>query len=333
MGSQCTPMTLEAEPERPACALHPTSKHVQAILMLGGHDSREWTTTMQLFYPALSEVHDFDSVPFTQGYGGCILLGHSVYVIGGGDGHRWNRSAYSYDLNSRAWFQVSLPPRLDCNIESKGSALALHAMSSVGMRLKETLTVRANLPGSWKSSRAPLAALTDCAMDYFMLCIHDMQVADMAQERGSLGVAEVGGLIYAMGGGTGGPNSVNLDTIEVFTPDLNAWQSGPSMHEQRFTTSGGAVNGALYVTGGFNGTAYLSTAECLDPRAGKWKLVTSQISLSGCMLHSGLLQQSKAALLDLLPCAPHQVGSSIGTFQGLDIEWQLGSCLTSTVAT
>ena len=160
----CAPLLLEAQPERPACAQRPTNRHLQAILMLGGHDSREWTTTMQLFYPALSEVHDFDSVPFTQGYGGCILLGHSVYVIGGGDGHRWNRSAYSYDLNSRAWFQVSRPPRLVirgldfvCKMKSKGSGLALHAMLSAGMRLEETLTVRANLPGT-QMPRAPLTA-------------------------------------------------------------------------------------------------------------------------------------------------------------------------------
>ena len=79
--------------------------------MLGGHDSREWTTTMQLFYPVLSEVHDFDTVPFTQGYGGCALVGPSVYVIGGGDGHHWTRSAYSYNLDSRAWFQASRSPR------------------------------------------------------------------------------------------------------------------------------------------------------------------------------------------------------------------------------
>ena len=76
--------------------------------MLRGHDGQDWTTTMHLFYPALSTMHDFDSVPFTQGYGGCILLGRNVYVIGGGDGHCWNRSAYSYDLDGRAWFQVSL---------------------------------------------------------------------------------------------------------------------------------------------------------------------------------------------------------------------------------
>ena len=141
------------------------------------------------------------------------------------------------------------------------------------MRLKGDPHSESQPARQLNGSEAPLAVLTDCSMGSPTLCIHGMQVADMSQERGSLGVAEVGGLIYAMGGGTGGPNSANLDTVEVFTPDLNAWHNGPSMHEQRFTTSGAALNGALYVTGGFDGSAYLSTAESLDPRAGRWKLV------------------------------------------------------------
>ena len=95
----------------------------------------------------------------------------------------------------------------------------------------------------------------------------------MKQERGSLGVAEVGGLIYAIGGGRGGPRSINLDTVEVFTPELNAWHQGPKLHEQRFTTSAAAIDGAIYVTGGFNGTAYLTSAERLDPRVGAWQPV------------------------------------------------------------
>lgn len=97
-----------------------------------------------------------------------------------------------------------------------------------------------------------------------------MQVADMQQERGSLGVAELGGHIYAMGGGRGGPTSINLDTVEVFTPDLNAWHSGATMREARFTTAAAAVNGAIYITGGFDGGEYLRTMEMLDPRAGSW---------------------------------------------------------------
>lgn len=107
-----------------------------------------------------------------------------------------------------------------------------------------------------------------------------LQVADMEQERGSLGVAEVGGLIYACGGGRGGQRSVNLDTVEVFTPEHNTWTWGPKMHEQRFTTSAAAINGTIYITGGFDGGAYLPTAERLDPRVGAWQPVYAASSLT-----------------------------------------------------
>ena len=100
----------------------------------------------------------------------------------------------------------------------------------------------------------------------------------MREERGSLGVAEVGGLIYAMGGGRGGPSQANLDTVEVFKPDLNVWNPGPKLYEQRFTTSAAAINGSIYVTGGFDGSAYLRTAEKLDPRVGAWQPVRTPIS-------------------------------------------------------
>ena len=61
---------------------------------------------MHLFHPELSEVQDYDQIPFSQGYGGCILLDRSIYVIGGGDGVNWNRTAYTFDLDSKHWFQV-----------------------------------------------------------------------------------------------------------------------------------------------------------------------------------------------------------------------------------
>lgn len=87
--------------------LKPTCNVLQAILMLGGHDGQQWTTLMHLFHPTLGQVQEYDQVPFTQGYGGSVLLGRSVYVMGGGDGVHWNKSAYSYALDSRDWFQVS----------------------------------------------------------------------------------------------------------------------------------------------------------------------------------------------------------------------------------
>ena len=82
------------------------SAHVQGILLQGGHDGHQWTTVMHLVYPGLSTVQEYDHVPFAQGYGGSVLLDRSIYLIGGGNGVAWNRTAYNFDLDSKDWFQV-----------------------------------------------------------------------------------------------------------------------------------------------------------------------------------------------------------------------------------
>ena len=64
----------------------------------------------------------------------------------------------------------------------------------------------------------------------------------------------------------------------MFTPELNTWEYGPKMSAPRFTTAGAALNGALYVAGGFDGAQYLNSVERLDPRMPDWHLVrTSHI--------------------------------------------------------
>lgn len=62
----------------------------------------------------------------------------------------------------------------------------------------------------------------------------------------------------------------------MFTPELNAWEYGPRMGAARFTTAGAALNGALYVAGGFDGTQYLNSVERLDPRTPAWHLVRTR---------------------------------------------------------
>lgn len=96
------------------------------------------------------------------------------------------------------------------------------------------------------------------------------QIADMEMVRGSLAVAAMDGLVYAMGGGQPG---VNLNSIEIFTPATNTWTPGPSMAASRFTTAGAALGSAIYMTGGFDGAQYLNSVEMLDPRTGTWHTV------------------------------------------------------------
>jgi hypothetical protein len=98
------------------------------------------------------------------------------------------------------------------------------------------------------------------------------QLMEMSEARGSLAVAALNNLIFAIGGGCasdGGPMH-NHESVEIFDPNLNTWTAGPNMAYARFTTACAALGGALYVGGGFNGTQYLNSVEMLDPRVGKW---------------------------------------------------------------
>ncbi len=98
----------------------------------------------------------------------------------------------------------------------------------------------------------------------------------MKEVRGSLAAAALGGKIYAIGGGQ---PSINLDSCEVFDPEVNAWLPGPLLNAQRFTTAAAVCHGCIYVAGGYSGAAYLRSMERLDPRQGKWQMVSTAVVL------------------------------------------------------
>lgn len=102
-----------------------------------------------------------------------------------------------------------------------------------------------------------------------MLC--RVQVASMQYVRGSLAAVGLDNKLYAMGGGE--PN-VNRDTIEIYDAHHNAWLPGPTMNNRRFTTAAALHNNSIFVSGGYDGTQYLRSVERLDPREGKWQMVS-----------------------------------------------------------
>ena len=93
----------------------------------------------------------------------------------------------------------------------------------------------------------------------------------MDNVRGSLAAVALDNKLYAMGGGQ--PN-VNRDTTEVYEAQRNQWLPGPTMNHRRFTTAATLHNNSIFVSGGYDGTQYLRSVERLDPREGKWQLVS-----------------------------------------------------------
>jgi kelch-like protein 17 (actinfilin) len=90
-----------------------------------------------------------------------------------------------------------------------------------------------------------------------------------------MGVAALGGKLYAVGGYDG---TTPLSSVEVFDPQTNAWTALAPMSTRRILFAMAAVQGKLYAAGGFDGNnttvgAALATAEAYDPQQNRWELV------------------------------------------------------------
>ncbi|KAG7258185.1 hypothetical protein CRUP_010143, partial [Coryphaenoides rupestris] len=107
--------------------------------------------------------------------------------------------------------------------------------------------------------------------------------APMHERRGYVCVAVVGGGFYATGGHNG---HRRLSGVERYLPDGNQRTRVASMchaarqGEARAEPSAKTTNKhplplLVYICGGFNGTEYLQSAECYDPRYDQWTLIPS----------------------------------------------------------
>jgi N-acetylneuraminic acid mutarotase len=73
-------------------------------------------------------------------------------------------------------------------------------------------------------------------------------LAPMATARANLATAEVGGLVYAIGGIGQADNTV--DVVETFNPRLGRWTTSLSLPQPRAAPGAAGLGGLLYVAGG-----------------------------------------------------------------------------------
>lgn len=76
--------------------------------------------------------------------------------------------------------------------------------------------------------------------------------------RKQVGVATLGGYLYAIGGCDHGHR---YDTVERYDPGKDEWVSVAPMSTPRSGCGVGVLDGFIYVVGGYDGTSYLSSVE------------------------------------------------------------------------
>lgn len=91
---------------------------------------------------------------------------------------------------------------------------------------------------------------------------------DMPTGRCSLGVVEVNGKIYAIGGE--GDNQIS-NIVEEYDPETDTWIKKADMPTKRKTLGTAEVNGKIYAIGGYNfKDEELTTVEEYDPETDTW---------------------------------------------------------------
>src|SRR6185436_17064555 len=83
-------------------------------------------------------------------------------------------------------------------------------------------------------------------------------------------VAVVNGLIYLVGVGGAGPQT----SVYAYNPVADSWAPKASMPTARYACAGAAVNGIIYVAGGYTSTAAVATVEAYNPATDAWNTVS-----------------------------------------------------------
>ena len=66
-----------------------------------------------------------------------------------------------------------------------------------------------------------------------------------------------------------------LSSVELYDASTNAWEAVAPMSTARVCPAAAAIDGKLYVMGGYNGQNQLSSVERYDPATDEWAAITS----------------------------------------------------------
>ncbi|XP_015725743.2 actin-binding protein IPP, partial [Coturnix japonica] len=121
--------------------------------------------------------------------------------------------------------------------------------------------------GRWSDSRA-----LSCVERFDTFSHYWTTVSSLHQARSGLGVAVVGGMVYAIGGEK---DSMIFDCTECYDPVSKQWTIVASMNHPRCGLGVCTCYGAIYALGGWVGAEIGNTIERFDPEENSWDVVGS----------------------------------------------------------
>ncbi|XP_042318763.1 actin-binding protein IPP isoform X1 [Sceloporus undulatus] len=121
--------------------------------------------------------------------------------------------------------------------------------------------------GRWSDSRA-----LSCVERFDTFSQYWTTVSSLHQARSGLGVAVLGGMVYAIGGEK---DSMIFDCTERYDPITKQWAAVASMNHPRCGLGVCTCYGTIYAFGGWVGAEIGTSIERFDPEENSWEVVGS----------------------------------------------------------
>ena len=252
--------------ERPEAELLAVMKHVRFAVMaeeflretVGAWPALQSTEVQSMLSNAVLPAVDGTKVVPRSGFGPRL-----IYVVGGSDEYDEMVSTMElYDLQNASWTQLAsmAVPR------SSHGCVALDGKLYAAGGQSEAEDI-----GSENDPAEDSAEVYDPQTDGWL------PLAKMTTARVHLGLAAVGGKVYAIGGY--GATGSALDSVEAYDPQLGCWALVASMSVRRMGPASVVLYGKIYVMGGHDHEVVWSSAfdsvEVYDPQADSWQRVAS----------------------------------------------------------
>lgn len=208
--------------------------------------------TVEEYDPATDTWATKSEMLRARGWHSAVVLDGKIYIIGGADspsgpsGGVQIRTVDVYDPSTDSWSQKGNIPR---------SRICDGSASMVDGKIYAF--------GGWGGEYR--------AHEYDPVTDTWSDKKNMPQYRTNLSTSVVDGMIYAIGGGydsVDGP--VALETVDVYDPSMDTWETGPSMLNGRSGLGTAVIDGKIYAFGGWTGrwrnfSETIKTVEVYDP--------------------------------------------------------------------
>uniref|UniRef100_A0A3Q3JSM2 Kelch-like protein 20 n=1 Tax=Monopterus albus TaxID=43700 RepID=A0A3Q3JSM2_MONAL len=232
----------------------------EVLFAVGGWCSGDAISSVERYDPQTNEWRMVASMSKRRCGVGVSVLDDLLYAVGGHDGSSYLNSVERCGMIIQAFYWKYKFFLLCCSMFILSTSL--HSL---------LLTIR-------KVQLFEFFSLFFFFLFFFFSCLDMMKtnqwssdVAPTSTCRTSVGVAVLGGYLYAVGG-QDGVSCLNI--VERYDPKENKWTRVASMSTRRLGVAVAVLGGFLYAVGGSDGTSPLNTVERYNPQENRWHTVS-----------------------------------------------------------